>query len=151
MFEKSRTRRPVMYPFLNVKAAHGRHCAEALLVVCRSLTLPRSFDHPIASLAGLEQFYRAVNEPVHYLSPANLKLATDGLNRFLVHYQLCARQAFDAGEQFFYLTEKRFHYPAHLALLCKFLNPRKAWTYADEDFVGRIGNLCAHTIKGLGP
>ena len=55
------------------------------------------------------------------------------------------------GRQLFHATEKCNHYPSHLAWRGHYSNPKQGWTYQDEDFMGKISDIAANTVRGLGP
>eukprot|EP00974_Lingulodinium_polyedra_P077268 7479545-Lingulodinium_polyedra.AAC.1 len=58
----------------------------------------------------------------------------------------------ETGRQLWYVTEKN-HYAQHVGidLLATKFNPRFGWTYADEDYVGRIAQTARACTRANGP
>ena len=73
------------------------------------------------------------------------------VNVGVYHQTLCYKCAQD-GRKLFNVTYKA-HYVQHIALdiLRTGFNPRFAWTYRDEDFMGRVAQVAKMCTKARGP
>ena len=69
-----------------------------------------------------------------------------------VHHQYLCHVNKEQGRKLFHMAEKS-HYVQHIALdiLSTRFNPRFAWVYADEDYMGRIAQLCKSCTRARGP
>ena len=70
---------------------------------------------------------------------------------FLLDYSALARKAIDDGRKLWNVVPK-FHHMYHLAYFGRFQNPRLAWVFRDEDFVGRvsrIGHSCTFGVPAM--
>ena len=67
------------------------------------------------------------------------------------HQALC-HDFKESGRKLFHMTEKA-HYAQHIALDCISgrYNPRYAWTYADEDYMGKIAQISQSSSRARGP
>ena len=150
--EKSRSLGPIDYPVLGSKGAQGRHAVPVLHDVCRRIVGHlEAFDHVTCCLAELSTFYDIVSRGGMYLGDEVAPQARDALDRYLIHYNYLADYNMRRGRHLFYATEKCNHYPAHIAWCCSYYNPKQGWTYQDEDFMGKIADIAASTVRGLGP
>ena len=66
------------------------------------------------------------------------------MHKALLHYTWLNAWAQEGGRPLFHLVPK-FHLAWHVAAQAEFLNPRLAWTFKCEDFVGRV-SLIAHSV-----
>ena len=76
--------------------------------------------------------------------------AEDLLSTALVHYGTFweLREFFVAEDyQLFQLTAKA-HMVVHCCILSRHLNPRCAWCFVGEDFMGKMRDLCHSCAKG---
>ena len=109
------------------------------------------FDVVIECLDGLNRFYNAIMTPKLFLTPAETREAQDAMEQCLLQDTVLTHRSLESDRQMFNVTEKILHYPWHIAWMCTYFNPRMAWTYADEDFMGKLARLLKRTIHGLGP
>ena len=154
IFEKSRSYNPTNYPNVGSKGAQGRHAVPVLLDVCKRIASDRPmFQHVVAALEYLSAFYDTVLTHGCFLPAADGRRAKTSLERYLVHYQYLTNLFLnsDPRRRLFYITEKRNHYPWHIAQACEYYNPKQGWTYQDEDFMGKMSQLAASVVRGLGP
>ena len=129
-------------PALGCKAMEGRALIKPMLHIFQNLArndvLLGSHDgHVIACYTCLLQFYEII-DGYGILLPANaaahlLKVTED----FLLHYNWLNWWAQQRGETM-YKTTTKHHTFWHIAYLAQFMSPRAGWTYAFEDFVGKV-------------
>eukprot|EP00969_Alexandrium_andersonii_P364030 15463245-Alexandrium_andersonii.AAC.1 len=69
-----------------------------------------------------------------------------------VHHQTLCHHCMTSNRQLWYVTEK-LHMVQHLAddIRESKFNARFAWTYSDEDYVGRIKQLAVACLRANGP
>ena len=154
IFSKRRSPHPTTYPTLGTKGAVCRHCAPALKLVvqklCRSLL---EWADTQLLLESLSDFYEnlAVNDlvlPFDHAIAMHNQLAQIGV----LHQALCLRCA-QIGRLYFYVTEKAHYYLQHIAIdiALTHVNPRLHWTYSDEDYMGRVGQVLLSCLRARGP
>ena len=110
------------------------------------------FHHAVALIDGLSLFYDVIKVNGIWLDPAAAEAACDGLMRAGVHHQSLCHLSMTRGRQLFYMTVKS-HYAQHIGIdvLRSGFNPRFGWTYQDEDYMGRVAQVCKPCLKGRGP
>jgi len=144
-------RNPAAYPELHsCKAAQIRHLAGPVRAVIERLNKDGRHDHLVQVMQQLERFYLIIDS---YGPSIPLESATELFDRVhscCVHYCCLASDAAARGLKLFKITPK-FHFWLHIAYYARFVNPRFAWTYADEDFVGKIAQVAHASSFGLGP
>ena len=153
IWEHSRRHSPTKYPILGAKGVVCRHCISMLILVLRRLGPDTdTFNHVRAMLDGLGIFYNVIMAEGMWLDADVALQAQQGLLRAGVHLQTLCYQSMTTGRQLFHMTEKA-HYAQHvgLDLLRTGFNPRFGWTYGDEDYMGRIAQVCRPCLKGRGP
>ena len=128
-------------------------CVSGLQATGRVASDRPMFQHVVAALEYLSAFYDTVLTHGCFLPAADGRRAKTGLERYLVHYQYLTNLFLnsDPRRRLFYITEKRNHYPWHIAQACEYYNPKQGWTYQDEDFMGKMSQLAASVVRGLGP
>ena len=152
LWEHSRRPTPTKYPTLGSKGAVCRHTMPMLNLVLRRLGPDTdTFGHVRFMLEGLCTFYNVIAAEGMWLEPGAALEAEQGLLRAGVHLQTLCHQSMTSGRQLFHMTEKS-HYAQHIGLdlLRTGSNPRFGWTYGDEDFMGRISQVCRPCLKGRG-
>jgi hypothetical protein len=152
------------YPVLKAKAAESRHLVPALCHVVAGLAKNNDHDgHMVAVLKSLLEFYMILEEPGPYLSVEQVGMLKATTDRVLWHYTWLAQWALGRGLKrpvakpwvmmmllacpHRWNIVPKFHYMWHIADMAKFMNPRWAWTYMDEDFVGKmavVGEACSN-------
>ena len=152
LFENARSANPTDFPRINIKGAQARHVVPCLLDVANRLVRGHpEFQHALIALESLVTFYDAVMPHGQFLPPDVAARAQAGMQLFLLHYAYLAHLNLQRRRRLFFITEKSLHYSWHIAHVCMYYNPKAGWTYMDEDFVGKIGQLCSSSIRGLGP
>ena len=160
IWEDRRSGSPSTYPVLGAKAAISRHFVPALKLVMLNLenwaplhdrTAP-FLTHSIALLVALDIFYETIMFEGPWLSEIGAQQAHDSLQAVGAHHQHLCNMSLEQGRKLFYLTEKA-HYMQHVAIECIATrsNPRLGWTYADEDFMGRIAKVASQCTRARGP
>ena len=103
----------------------------------------------LACLRQLRAWYELIDEEPMFLSvDRSDTLAKLGRN-FCGLYSKLAEDRMMNGELVWNVTVKA-HYFLHMCKQAADLNPRFAWVYQDEDFVGRISRI-ASSVAGGGP
>ena len=168
MFDKifetyGRSSKPKDFPQVLTKGAICRHLVPALKIVLQTVTdwAPSSmadrrelriFGHVNEVLVALTGFYENIMFHGVWLASSGAQEAHDFLACVGLHHQALTSLFVDEGRLLFHLTEKA-HFVQHLALDCveSRLNPRVGWTYADEDWIGRLAQIAMACTKGRGP
>ena len=151
---------PPDFPTLGAKAAVARNLVPALKLVVLGLdrwapshdrTDP-ILQHSAALLVNLARFYDVINSEGPWLSEEGSKEAHDSLLAVGAHHQFLCHRSAQQKRKLFGLTEKA-HYLQHVALDCLTWrsNPKLGWTYADEDFMGRIAQVASQCTRARGP
>ena len=130
-----------------------RHCAPALKLVVQKFCRFRAEWGDIQLLMEtLSDFYEnlVVNDlvlPFDHAIAMHNQLAQIGV----LQQALCLRYA-QVGRLYFYVTEKA-HYLQHLAIdiATTRINPRFYWTYGDEDYMGKVGQVLLSCLRARGP
>ena len=142
------------FPILRGKGAEARHLVPQLRTIWkrRARAGNRYEEHVSIVLDKLHAFYEGLDYKVAGLHPFHLPTAvsqqmlTDVVT-LLQHYSLLCKHALDHDMRLWNMTPKH-HYLWHLAHDAGHLNPRMAWCYANEDFVGKIAVIGMSTRHG---
>ena len=159
-------------PFLKGKAAENRHLVPILRDLWRSAARNTYEDHVTQCLEHLSIYYEILDYKLAdgsyplYL-PTNLQESfTTAVDSFLMHYNWLYSWALGRGRELWHYVPK-FHYMWHQTDQAKYMNPRAARCYVNEDFMGvaqklgvanrhavvaakRSKGMCVHYIYGLG-
>ena len=159
IWEGGRRGAPAEFPQLHSKGAVCRHLAPAvksLLLhineLCPALPNPTLHQEYLFLVDNLCQFYDLIAYEGIVLSEEAAQKCHDSLLAVSVCHQSLCNRARGENRRLFFMTEKA-HYVAHMAIDCKRgkLNPRAGWTYADEDFMGRVAQVCNACTRARGP
>ena len=144
------------FPKLRGKGAQLRHLMPILAVIWkRHMRRDNSKDmHVERMLDHLVRFYKCLDHknamgvhPFHLPMSIALKMLNNVQN-VLLHYSWLSEQSLSqVPARFKWNIVTKFHYFWHLAKQAQDINPRMAWCYANEDFVGKIaviGMSCRH-------
>ena len=128
------------FPCLSsVKAADTRHLVPVVCELCRRYydpTVERT-QHRFFCAKRLTQFYvHLKHEGTHLPLAAGQAILADA-RACLAHYGWLAADANARGKLQWSIVPKQ-HFFAHLAAQGRFINPRRSWTYMDEDFMNVI-------------
>jgi hypothetical protein len=94
----------------------------------------------LAAASAITQFCNLLDYAHVVPTEAEAISATSTMNTFLQNYSALHGWAKANDLHLFHLVPK-FHMAWHMAQLLKFLNPREAWTFKCEDYVGKISKL----------
>ena len=86
----------------------------------------------------------------HYLTASESNEVLSTVRRGLLFYSWLSHDASQNGRLLWNFVPKH-HFLIHLAMEARFFSPRLAWTYRDEDFVGRLATIANKCSFGLGP
>ena len=167
LWEHRRSGHPETFPELHCKAAVSRHCLIALSVVLSRLPqwAPHmdglighaegqdvALAHCILVVQNLRSFYDGICFHPRRLPDNAAAELNECLGLVGIHYQALVHMFATQGEKIFRLTLK-MHFTMHIGLdmVAHNTNPRWAWTYQDEDYVGRIAQVAAATMRARGP
>jgi hypothetical protein len=134
------------HPALNSKAAESKHLLHPMLAVCRKALggHPKSEDI-IQSVSAMTDLVDLFDMADVVLKQTEHENAMALCCKFLHHYSILNAWAVSQGTLLFHIVIK-FHTFYHLVLSAKHLNPRVAWCFKAEDYVGRIAHL-AHSVS----
>ena len=124
-----------------VKAAATRHLVPIILSIWLDVRDPHNEDdNEIAyMLACLDRFYTIVADEPYRMNDAQVEEARQCIRGILQTYANLASKAYYAvPRKLLWHTVPKHHYAEHIADQCSVGNPRYAWTYQDEDFMGLI-------------
>ncbi len=136
----------IAHPFFGAKAGECKHLLRPMLQVCEKALGGHVVGHDcmqaVRSMAELVDLYdRADVVPTSQEYEAALGLC----HKFLDHYANLNEWAASQGTLLFHIVGK-FHMFYHLVLSSKHLNPRYAWCFKAEDYVGKIAKV-AHSVS----
>ena len=127
---------------------HG--CMVQVRVVMEQLNTDGRYAHLVVVLQNLERFYAIMESYGHVIPVEPAEELFEVVHRCCVHYACLASDAAERGLKLFKITPK-FHFWLHIAWMARYVNPRFAWCYADEDFVGKIATIAYASSFGRGP
>jgi hypothetical protein len=142
------------YPHLKGKGAEARHLVPILRTLWHVHARPgnRYEGHIGLCIDSLNDFYEGLDYnvdgvfPFHLPTAVSQKLLADVVTCLQV-YSLLTKYAFDLDKRLWNLVPKH-HYLWHLAHDASHLNPRMAWCYSNEDFVGKLAVIGMSTRHG---
>jgi len=146
--------KPGEYPELSSKAARTRHTVPALLRVCEVLHRTQALTKPehvkrLECLRNLVRWYAILESSGHVLSPDRAEEIIKVTDAFLRGQNEIAMIYWDMKVKLFKVTFKS-HLLWHMARQCKYCNPRHAWAYRDESFVGSVAKVVKSVACGGG-
>ena len=135
------------YPHLRLKAAETRHFIPVLSKICQGFLGSKQQRVRAEAAQALTQFYEQL-EYCDYVPTTAQHLMLEKLWwNFLRKYQWLSEIASKKSLKLYDATPK-FHYSSHLTAQSFYLNPRKTWTYKNEDFVGTVAAVAASCAFG---
>ena len=110
------------------------------------------FDFVYELVRNLAAFYDCLFCFGQWFTEGQANETHDYLAAVGTYHQALCNVFMGSGRQLFHMTEKA-HYAQHLALDCMSLryNPPYAWTYDDEDFMGKIDQISIASSRARGP
>ena len=153
VFETGRRSNPTKYPTLHCKGAVARNSIPALsILVNRFGSQTEAFGYVRQVLGNYRLFYDIMAAHPIWLPAGATTEAASALATAGIHHQTLCHLFLQSSRQLWYVTEKG-HMAQHLAddIRQTRFNPRFAWTYGDEDFVGRLKALGKACLVANGP
>ena len=138
------------FAHLDLKAAETKHILHAFLPVCKTL-LDVEVAHEGAMLEAMESMSMLIklfDEADAFLTEVQWRQAMFLAKTFLDNYASLNAWALEKGRKLFNIVMK-FHTFQHLVENSRFLNPKTHWTFASEDFVGKVSLLTASVSPGV--
>ena len=135
---------------LDLKASETKHLLDAFLPVCKKLLDP-TCPHEHAMLQAtqcMSDLVAIFDDASAFLTESQWKAAMSLEKGFSDNYEFLSAWALEEGRTLFNKVMKH-HTMQHLVDNSKFLNPRVHWTFASEDFVGKISILTASVSPGV--
>ena len=147
----SEARNPSAYPLSGIKAAHVRHLVAALLPILEKFNRGSNLEaHRLQIVRLLHEYYEILMGHPAVLPKNKSTRLMVVVHSCICHYVFLANHYARAGKRL-YLVPPKMHMWFHQGQMSRFLNPRAGWTYAGEDYVGRIARVAKAVVKGLGP
>lgn len=121
-----------------------------LLVPLLGRDMPK-FEELNELVKNLALFYDVCMFHGMWLTDSTAREASDALLAVGVYHQALCSYWMGLRRQLFHLTEKA-HYAQHIALdmLATRVKPRWGWTYADEDYMGRLAQVAKACLRARG-
>ena len=95
-------------------------------------------------------FYNTLKSAGHVLTQEESRRCTAAVDEFLGCQDALAAHFAARQVQLYHVTFKS-HLLWHLSRQCQWLNPRHAWAYRDESFVGLVATVLRSVVMGGGP
>ena len=137
------------YPLLGglAKAAITRHLVPIIADLWDEVHKPTVVgDQYIARcLHALTKVYESFDTPDYTLSAAQKRNILAETHDFLNSYRWLRH---NAGAAKRWQEIPKFHFMIHVALQAQLQNPRRSWTYVDEDWMGLIKDICQSCMHG---
>ena len=126
---------------LKSKAAECKHFIPVLSIICRAVADGSEYDeHRACLLEGLAAFGRLMDESPIVPTDSQAEKAITIMQDVLTHADWLKQTSLRNGSDRFHIAYKH-HFFQHLAEQFKFMNPRFAWCFKAEDYVGKIAIL----------
>lgn len=145
------------FPKLKGRAAEVKHLVPALAHVWRTYMSPARGEPDAAAQAHVHQalLHSARMDEILDQFPDDDVLPRDAADEFIEAswgYAQCQNRVATyyngtLGLMIFDVTIKT-HYTLHAAMVARFLNPRKSWNYAGEDFMHKVKVLMQACVIG---
>ena len=100
-------------------------------------------------LENLAQIQNILSDYKHdlFLPPRTAALLRKTPDAFLMYYTRLGN-ACDAKGRLLFNAVPKLHWLWHMAARSRYLNPRRAATFIDEDFVKQLKRICAKCVAG---
>ena len=134
------------YPHLStrVKAGETRHLIPIIANIWQDIMKRDSVrDNTVADLLNANaELYDVIRDEPHHMGEAAAQRVQELIAIMLQSYQSLSSAAFFATpRQLLWNERPKHHYLAHVGDTASRCNPRYAWTYSDEDFMGRLKKM----------
>jgi len=129
------------FPYLKAKASETKHLVPIIVELIQSTQDGTAeAQHKLQAAQAIHQFCKLLDTAGPVPTEEEATSARDSMQRFLTHYTALHVWADRAEKKLFHVVPK-FHMAWHMAQRFRFLNPRYAWTFKCEDYVGKISKL----------
>ena len=138
------------FPFLRGKAAEKRHLIPIMCQIYKKYLRPGNDEdkHVFLILKNMSSFYEC-RLPDKQVLPDEIVLKLRGhIDKVLYHYSKVSADA-TAEKKILWNLVPKFHAMWHIGYQAQYQNPRLAWAYGGEDFVGKmqiIGQAARHGL-----
>ena len=131
---------------LKAKATECKHFIPVLAIIARSMAGGTEYDeHQACLLEGLAAFGRLMDESPIFPTDDQAEKAMTIMQDVLKHADWLKQTSEAASSGRFHIVFKH-HFFQHMAEQFKFMNPRLAWCFKAEDYVGEIATI-AHSCS----
>ena len=103
--------------------------------------------HIVRAYESLHAIVLCLDPPGLFLDEASADALNRNANEFVQHYDWLTKSCLIAGK-FRYNPVFKLHWLLHLAWSARWLHPRATWTYAFEDFCGRLKHVAIACMRG---
>ena len=103
--------------------------------------------HMVRAYELLEDIYNVVQKPGLFMTADDAESLWLNANEFVQHYDWLGKNGIAHGV-YRYNPVFKLHWFLHIAYSCRFLHPRATWTYAFEDFCGKVKRMCIACMRG---
>ena len=139
------------YPRLKGKGAECKDVVAPLAKIWRDITKAKKEPHRLVQTCldnqvALQDILHESREELLMPAPVAAKFQRH-VDELLVNYQKLAAAADQSG-QLLWNQPTKWHWVWHLAAWAKFINPRRANTFIDEDFVGKMKDVVHSCATG---
>ena len=136
------------FPTLRSKAADTRHFVHPLLRLLRERYNGEARGRRrIAALEALTGFYNLCDSQPMFMELEVAETCLTYMEAFLAHHQWLHDEADEAGQLCYRVVPKN-HQAWHLGFVCRYMNPRFAWTYKCESWVGKVSAVALSCASG---
>jgi len=130
------------FPYLRLSASETKHLVPIIAQVAAEVhqpSCPRS-HHKLQAAIAIQQFCDLLDSSGPVPTAAEARAAVASMGEFLSNYQALHDWAIENNRMLYHVVPK-FHMAWHMAYEFEYLNPRFAWTFKCEDYVGQISKL----------
>lgn len=138
------------YPKLDAKGGETKHLLAAFLPVLKAALNPGNelHQHMVGALEAMVGLVNAFDSAGMFLTLKEFRKVQDLDQRFCSHYAFLHQWAKSEDRKLYHLVYK-FHCLHHLVRDSQYLNPRYAWNFRAEDFVGKMSRLAHSLMMGV--
>lgn len=138
------------YPKLEAKGAETKHLLAAFLPVLQAALNPgiALHQHMVGALEAMVALVNAFDSAGMFPTQTEFQGMQDLDKRFCYHYTYLHQWAKSENRKLYHIVYK-FHCMHHLVRDSQYLNPRYAWNFRAEDFVGKVSKLAHSVMMGV--
>ena len=133
-------------PFLKIKGAECKHFLPVLARISREISTGSEHDiHRTQALQLINEFCELLDRKGMFLTATESAQAIQFIEDFFEQI-LWLHSWAQTEERLAYHYTIKFHMLHHLALACRYLNPRFYWCFKAEDNVGKLA-IMSHSVS----